>query len=227
MNSLCFIPARGGSRRLPRKNLLPLGGRPLIAHTIDAARKASIFARIVVSSDDEEILALAHQDGVEADRRPAALAGDRVRFVEVLEEFLTRPGAAGIDHVAVLLPTCPFRTEHDILAAHAMLLAAAAPSFVVSVREYEFPPEFALELDGAKARVLHPEVYAASTQSQSVGKSYHPNGAIYFAPVNLFLKERSFFRGPLLGYVMPPERSLDIDNVYQFNIAEAMIAARK
>ena len=211
---------------MPRKNLLPLAGRPLMAYTIEAARNAGIFARIVVSSDDAEILALAAREGVEADRRPEALGGDRVRFVEVLEEFLARAGA-GIDHVAVLLPTCPFRTGQDILAAYEMLMAAPRPSFVVSVREYEFPPEFALEMDGAGVRVLHPEVYAASTQSQSVGKSYHPNGAIYFAPVPLFLKERSFFRQPLLGYLMPPERSLDIDNLYQFEIAEAIMGARK
>ncbi len=211
---------------MPRKNLLPLAGRPLIAYTIEAARKAEIFERVVVSSDDEEILALATHEGAEADRRPAALGGDRVRFVEVLEEFLARAGG-DIDHVAVLLPTCPFRTAQDILAAHGMLLAAGAPSFVVSVREYEFPPEFALELEGPRVRVLHPEVYAASTQSQSVGKSYHPNGAIYFAPVKLFLAERSFFRQPLLAYLMPPERSLDIDNLYQFQMAEAMMRARK
>ena len=212
--------------RLPRKNLLPLEGRPLMAYTIEAARKAGIFARIVVSSDDEEILELAAREGVETDRRPAALGGDRVRFVEVLEEFLARAGDA-MDYVAVLLPTCPFRTEQDILAAYGMLLDASAPSFVVSVREYEFPPEFALEMDGTRARVQRPEIYAASTQSQSVGKSYHPNGAIYFAPVRLFLEERSFFREPLLGYLMPPERSLDIDNLYQFEIAAAIMRSRK
>ena len=226
MKTICVIPARGGSKRVPRKNLLPLAGRPLLAYTIEAARNAGIFDRVVVSSDDEEILALATREGAEADRRPTALGGDRVRFVEVLEEFLAR-AEEGFDHVAVLLPTCPFRTARDIVAAYAMLLEAGARSFVVSVREYEFPPEFALEMDGTRARVLHPEVYAASTQSQSVGKSYHPNGAIYFAPVSLFLKERSFFREPLLAYLMPPERSLDIDNLHQFEIAEAMMRARQ
>ncbi len=226
MKAIAFIPARGGSKRVPRKNLLPLGGRPLIAYTIEAARRAGIFGeRVVVSSDDPEILELAKNEGAATDV-PAALGGDRVRFVEVLEEYLERT-AEDAEHVAVLLPTCPFRTEEDILAAHGMLLAAEAPSFVVSVSEYDFPPEFALDLDGAKARLRRPEIYASSTQSQSVGKSYHPNGAIYFAPVKLFLKERSFFREPLLGYLMPPERSLDIDNFYQFEIAEAIMRARK
>jgi CMP-N-acetylneuraminic acid synthetase len=226
VKTICLIPARGGSKRIPRKNLLPLAGRPLMAYTIDAARNSRIFSRVVVSSDDDEILQLAEKEGAEPDRRPIALGGDRVRFVQVLEEFLTR-AATGFDHVAVLLPTCPFRTEVDILAAHGMLLAASQPSFVVSVTEYEFPPQFARDMDGDRARVRHPEIYAASTQSQSVGKSYHPNGAIYLAPVGLFLKERSFFRDPLLGYLMPPERSLDIDNLYQFEIAEAMIRRRK
>jgi N-acylneuraminate cytidylyltransferase len=226
VNTICLIPARGGSKRIPRKNLLPLHGRPLLAYTIETARKSGIFSRVVVSSDDDEILSLAAREGAETDRRPDALGGDRVRFVEVLTEFLTR-SAGDATHIAVLLPTCPFRTEHDIRAAHALMLAAPEPSFVVSVREYEFPPEFALELDGARIRVLHPEVYAASTQTQSVGKSFHPNGAIYFAPIPLYLSTRSFFREPLLGYLMPPERSLDIDNLYQFEIAEAMMRSRK
>jgi len=226
VKTICFIPARGGSKRLPRKNLLPLAGRPLIAYTIEAARKSGIFDRIVVSSDDEEILEVAAREGAEADRRPPALGGDAVRFTEVLGEFLPRAGEE-IETVAVLLPTCPFRTEQDIAAAYAMLRGAGAPSFVVSVREYEFPPEFALEMNGTRLRVLRPEVYAATTQSQSVGKSYHPNGAIYFGPVRRFLKERSFFREPLLGYLMPPERSLDIDNPCQFEIAEAMMRGCK
>jgi len=226
VNTICLIPARGGSKRIPRKNLLPLHGRPLIAYTIEAAQQSGIFSRILVSSDDDEILALAAREGAESDRRPDALGGDRVRFVEVLVEFLAR-AANDATHIAVLLPTCPFRTAHDVRAAHAMMLAAPEPTFVVSVREYEFPPEFALDMDGPRARVLHPEVYAASTQSQSVGKSFHPNGAIYFAPIPLFLATRSFFRDPLLGYLMPPERSLDIDNFYQFEIAEAMMRSRK
>jgi CMP-N-acetylneuraminic acid synthetase len=201
----------------------------LIAYTIEAARKAGIFERVVVSSDDEEILELAAKEGAEGDRRPEELGRDRVRFVEVLEEYLKRAGGDidNFDNVAVLLPTCPFRTDEDIRAAYGMLVAAVVPSLVVSVREYEFPPEFALSLDGMAVRVRHPEVYAASTQSQSVERSYHPNGAIYFAPVRLFLKERSFFREPVLGYLMPAERSMDIDNLYQFEIAEAMMRGLK
>lgn len=226
MKTICIIPARGGSKRIPRKNLLPLAGRPLIAYTIEAARNSGIFSRVVVSSDDDEILTIAEKEGAEPDRRPQELGGDRVRFVEVLEEFLPRAGGP-FNHVAVLLPTCPFRTDQDILSAYGMLIAAAEPSSVVSVTEYSFPPQFALDLDGITARVRHPEIYAASTQSQSVEKSYHPNGAIYFAPVELFLKARSFFHDPLLAYLMPPERSLDIDNLYQFEIAEAMMKARK
>jgi CMP-N-acetylneuraminic acid synthetase len=226
MKTICVIPARGGSKRVPRKNVLPLAGRPLMGYTIEAAQKAGIFERVVVSSEDEEILEVAEKEGAETDRRPIELGGDRVKFIEVLEEFLRRAGR-GIDHVAVLLPTCPFRTEQDILAAYRMMIEAGEPSFVVSVREYEFPPEFALDMEGTRARVRRPEVYALSTQSQSVGKSYHPNGAIYFAPVKLFLKERSFFRDPLLGYLMPADRSLDIDNASQFEIAEAIMKGRK
>lgn len=222
MKTLCFIPARGGSKRIPRKNLLPLAGRPLLFYTTAAARSSGLFSRIVVSSDDDEILALAASLGVEADRRPASLGGDQVRFVEVLEEFLLR-SPSEFDTVAVLLPTCPFRSVEDLQAAARLLAAAPEPSFVVSLSRYDFPPEFAVDFDGTNVRLRAPEAYAASTQSQSVAPSYHPNGAIYLAPVPLFLIHRAFYAAPLLGYLMPPERSLDLDYPHQFPLAEALL----
>jgi CMP-N-acetylneuraminic acid synthetase len=221
-----MIPARIGSKRLPRKNLLPLGGRPLLAHTVDAAREAGVFDEIVVSSDDDEILALAGLLGVAADRRPAALAGDRTRFVEVLEELLLRTGAAPrFDLVAVLLPTCPFRHPDDIRAV--LDLQRRTGGFVIAVCAYEFPPQFALRLgDDGRATMEHPEAWRRSTQSQSHPASYHPNGAIYLAPTDRFLAERTFFAEPLFAHVMPPERSLDIDLPHQLAVAESLLRRR-
>lgn len=224
---LCFIPARGGSKRIPGKNLRPLAGRPLISWTIAAAIKSGCFAKVVVSSDDEGILAIAAESGTIADRRSPELSGDRVRFVEVLEEFLRRPENVGVyQNVAVLLPTCPFRNAADIRAA-VELHAANVSAFVVSISGYEFPPEFACDFDAMSGAVhtRNPEVYARSTQSQSVAPAFHPNGAIYIGSVERFLETRSFFASPVLGSLLPPERALDLDHPHQWEIAEHLAQA--
>jgi CMP-N-acetylneuraminic acid synthetase len=226
--TLCFIPARGGSKRIPRKNVRALGGKPLIAWTIECARRAGIFADIVVSSEDDEVLSIAAEFGARADRRPIELGGDRVRFVEVLEEFLRRPENAGrYAEVMALLPTCPFRAPEDILAV-ADLRKTHPEACVVSVSGYEFPPEFACDLDpGSGVLTLRePAVYARSTQSQSVRPAFHPNGAIFAASVECFLKTQSFYGGALLGSVMPPERALDLDHPHQWALAEWVAGSR-
>jgi CMP-N,N'-diacetyllegionaminic acid synthase len=224
--SLCIIPARGGSKRIPRKNLLPLGGKPLLAYSIDAALEAGTFTEVVVSSDDPEILHLAQSLGATPDQRPAALSGDTTRFVEVVEEYLQRPSVMGkFEAVAGVLPTCPFRTVDDIRAAMQLFWQQAHESFVISVTSYDFPPQLALDFaaDGTTLSMCDPETYARTTRSQSIDTRYHPNGAIYIASVSGFLRERTFFAQPLLGYKMPAERSFDIDYPYQFKIAEAMM----
>jgi CMP-N-acetylneuraminic acid synthetase len=225
MSAVCLIPARGGSKRIPRKNLRLLGGKPLLAYTIDNARDSGCFAEIAVSSDDAEILALAERCGVRADRRPEHLSDDVTKFVEVLDEFLLR--APQHDTFAGLLPTCPFRTADDVRAA--MALSVAHPeAFVVGVTAYEFPPQLAMTFDAATHALTmrEPETYAFSTRSQSLGMLHHPNGSIYCGRVARFLAEHTYFAPPLVGYAMPPERSFDIDYPYQFEIAEAMMRAR-
>lgn len=225
MSHLCFIPARGGSKRIPRKNVRPLAGKLLLAYTIEAARDSGLFREIVVSSDDDEVLAIANDFGATGDRRPEALGGDRVRFVEVLAEYLQRSAhCERFTDVSVLLPTCPFRTAEDIHSA-AALRHAAPDSFVISLSAYDFPPEFACDYQSTSGvvKLRQPEVYARSTQSQSVTPAFHPNGAIYMGAVSRFLDGLSFFQSPLLGYLMPPERSLDLDHPHQWEIAEALM----
>lgn len=221
---LCFIPARGGSKRIPGKNIRPLAGRPLVSWTIAAANESRCFSEIVVSSEDETILQIATTAGATADRRSPELSGDRVRFVEVLEEFLNRPENAGkYTTVAVLLPTCPFRNAVDIRTAVA-LHALDSEAFVVSISAYEFPPEFACDFDFANGslHLREPDVYARSTQSQSVKAAFHPNGAIYIGSVKRCLTTRSFFSPPIIGSLLPAERALDLDHPHQWEIAEAL-----
>ncbi len=224
MSTLAFIPARGASKRIPGKNRKLLAGRPLIAWSIETAKRSGLFSEIVVSSDDPEILVLARELGVSADEREGSLAGDRVRFIEVLVEYLRRDAVAGkFGSAAVLLPTCPFRSVADLAQAKSLFEADTTRS-VVSVSEYEFPPDFACDFNASSGDLTlrHPEVYARSTQSQSVGRSYHPNGSIYWASVGRILRTESFYDGPLAGLPIPSERAMDLDHPYQWPLAEVL-----
>jgi CMP-N-acetylneuraminic acid synthetase len=224
--TLCIIPARGGSKRIPRKNLLPFAGKPLLAYTVEAALQSEIFADVVVSSEDDEILQIAAAWGATPDRRPASLSDDTTRFVEVVAEYLERPEMRqAYETVASLLPTCPFRTVADLQAAWNTFNQGDRQGFLIAVTEYDFPPQLALDFaaDGLTMTMRDPAIYGRTTRSQSLGKAYHPNGAIYLTTVEAFLRERTFFGEPLLGYSMPPERSLDIDYPYQFKIAEYLM----
>lgn len=220
MKTLAFIPARGGSRRIPGKNRKLLAGRPLIWWTIDVAARSGVFSEIVVSSDDNDVIELAGREGVLADRRDPQLAGDAVRFVEVLVEYLRR-NPKTFAAAAVLLPTCPFRLVSDLHAAQ-QLFAERPDHAIIGISAYEFPPDFACDFDEATGRLdlRLPEVYARSTQSQSVKPAFHPNGFIFWASVERILRTGSFFDGPLTGLPIPPERSMDIDHPHQWPLAE-------
>jgi len=224
--TICVIPARGGSKRIPRKNLLRLAGKPLLAYSIEAATGAGVFEDVVVSSDDEEILALADSLGVVPDRRPERLSGDEIHFVEVIEEYLLRPEVRQeYQNISCMLPTCPFRTVHDVYVAHELFVRQAPDVSLIAVTEYDFPPQLALDLaeDEMTLSMRDPDTYRRTTRSQSLGKAYHPNGAIYLATVEGFLREQTFFADPIIGYVIPPSRSFDIDYPHQFWIAECMM----
>ncbi|GAB7081853.1 acylneuraminate cytidylyltransferase family protein [Megalodesulfovibrio paquesii] len=234
--SVCIIPARGGSKRIPRKNLLPLNGKPLLAYTVEAVLRAGVFSEVYVSSDDPEILELAVAVGAQADTRPQRLAGDTVKAVEIISEFLDRPGHAGqYDVVGMCLPTCPLRTAEDVREAMARFARhrAECPR-LIGVTRYEFPPQLALRAlapaNGSRPGCIErmdmrePEAYQFSTRSQEIEPLYYPNGSIYLATVETYVREKTFFGRPMTVHVMPPERSFDIDYPYQFTVVEQFMA---
>jgi CMP-N-acetylneuraminic acid synthetase len=227
--TVSLILARAGSKRVPNKNTRLLNGRPLIAYTVDAAVAAACFSSIVVSTDDARVAEIARESGVSVDQRPASLCGDTVRAVEVVEEYLLRTDAGKrFSNVAMLLPTCPFRTVEDIRAAMRHYQQNAQRMPLITVAQYAFPPQLALEPDDRESddsqpgqmRMCQAAAYATTTRSQSIPALYHPNGGLYVAAIDLFLSERSFFTEHMLTHVMPAERSFDIDYPWQFELAE-------
>jgi CMP-N-acetylneuraminic acid synthetase len=229
--TLCFIPARGGSKRLPKKNKRMLNGKPLVSYTISAVLKPKCFTDVYVSSDDPEILRIAENYGAQIDHRPVDLCGDLITAVEVLYEFVLRPTHKNRwNFLAMCLPTCPFRTAADVKNAMEMFWQEreSCPR-LIGVTQCDFPPQFALKQipDTNMIDVREPESYAFSTRSQDFEGMYYPNGSIYVTTTEIFLASKSFIGSPMLRYIMPPERSFDIDYPYQFQIAEFMMSQQK
>lgn len=204
-----------------------MNGKPLIAYTIDAAINADCFEDVYVSSDDSKILHIAEEYGAKTDFRPTELCGDKVKAVEVVAEFLHRKqSSVGWENVVMCLPTCPFRTSEDIIKAMELFLIEknTCPR-LIGVTRCDFPPQLALAKEEGAPYVdmREPEAYGFSTRSQDCQDLFFPNGSIYISTVEDFLKVKTFFGRPMLSYIMPPERSFDIDYPYQFRIAECMM----
>lgn len=221
--SVCIIPARGGSKRIPRKNILPLNGRPLISYSIRAALDSGVFTEVIVSTEDAEISAIALKEGALVDARPQHMAGDTVTKVQVVKEFLERVNPLKkYDTVAALLPTCPFRTARHVKEAFELFVSNPQLPFLIGVTEYEFPIQLALTPVNEKVMQMTFSDGYATTRSQNIEKRYHPNGAMYIASVKGFLEKGTFFNEEMLTYRMSAVRSFDIDYPYQFEIAEIL-----
>jgi pseudaminic acid cytidylyltransferase len=221
MKNICIIPARGGSKRIPRKNILLLNGRPLISYSIRAAIDSGVFDEIIVSTEDKEIKEIALSEGAQVDDRPEHMAGDTVTKVQVVKEFLERVnGIEKYSSVAALLPTCPFRTSNHVKEAFELFQNHPELPFLIGVTEYEFPIQLALSpLTENIMEVTFENGYKV-TRSQDIGKRFHPNGAMYIATVKAFFEKGTFFNDKMLTYKMSAIRSYDIDYPYQFEIAE-------
>jgi CMP-N,N'-diacetyllegionaminic acid synthase len=221
---LAVIPGRGGSKELPRKNVLPLGGVPLIAWTVRAAMAGRFIAGVVVSTDDDEIAAAARAAGAEVPfRRPANLASDTASSVDVLLHALDM--LPGFERAVLLQPTSPFRTGADLDAGFALWQAATGAGSCVSVSEAAVSPwlMYGRDIGGRLARLL-PEP-PGGLRRQDLPKALVLNGAFYFVDVARFRAERRFVFDDSLGHEMPVERSLDIDTIADFAEAERRLLA--
>ncbi|OLO09866.1 CMP-N-acetylneuraminic acid synthetase [Chromohalobacter japonicus] len=221
---LVVIPARGGSKRLPRKNVLPLAGKPLICWTIEAAIEAELEARIIVSSDDEEILAMARRyvsKGIIAYKRPHALATDTATTADVLIDAIISDRKAGYASKTIILlqPTSPLRAAEDIQAALQIYREGGCKDTVVSVCEVDHPSAWIGTIgEGSRLEGID----ASGKRSQDHQKEYRLNGAVYVSSVEMLVDERSLFAKGLRASVMPRSRSLDIDEEVDFKLCSIL-----
>jgi CMP-N-acetylneuraminic acid synthetase len=224
---LCIIPAKGASTRLRRKNAAELRGKPLIQYSIEAARASGLFREVHVSTEDAEIQRLAESLGAVVPYvRPEELARDPAGVVEVclhMLEFLEARGGR-FRTLVILLPTSPLRTAEDVAAAVAAYEASGA-KVLMSVSEYEHTPFAALRMDGAG--LLSPYFPEHSgKKSQQMPRAYRPNGAVTVLDAAEFQARRSYYFYPMASYLMPRERSVDVDDAGDLVLAESILASR-
>ncbi len=206
---LAIVPARGGSTGVPRKNVRLVAGRPLIAYTIETARRSQHIDRIVVSSEDDEILSVGARCGAEPLRRPQHLAADDTPGVgPALHAIEALPG---FDIVVLLQPTSPLRASGDIDACIERCVAAGMTA-CVSLVEVEQSPYWMFSL--TPERTLQPIVTfddGLIARRQDLPPVYLLNGAVYAAGSAWLASHGTLVRPGIAGWVMPAERSLDID----------------
>jgi pseudaminic acid cytidylyltransferase len=212
-DSIAIIPARGGSKRLPRKNITLLRGRPVITYTISAALESKAFSRTVVSTEDAEIAEIAESAGAEVHPRPRELARDDIGVVEVCVDVLKRFGGEGVFPASFccLYATAALRTAEDIVRAKS-LLEPGACDFVMGVTEYHATPYHALVSDkNGYLKLMWPDLAEKSRQQRP--PVVVDNGSVYWCVTGSFLKHQTFYGPTLRGYTMPRSRSVDLDTV--------------
>ena len=221
---VAVIPARGGSKSVPGKNIRSLGGKPLLAWSIQVARQVSEIDRIIVSTDDAQIASVGKAYGAEVYSRPAYLATDVALVIDALKDLLHTLQAEREtpEWVILLEPTCPLRTADDVRDC-LKLVAQGGYDSVATFKDAELNPHRAWRLvDGV------PEVFIASAipwlPRQKQPKAYQLNGAVYVFRANLLAEEaKSLLVGKVGAVLMPRDRSQDIDDSLDFTIVEALL----
>ncbi len=228
---IAFIPARGGSKGLPGKNIKPLMGKPLIARAIEGALNSKYIDRVIVTTDDEEIARVAREAGAEVPfMRPAELASDTATAVDVYihaSEFVMNETGEPLEKFMVLLPTAPLRTTAHIDAAVEAFREHGADT-LISVTEAETPPSWYMNMDG-RGCIANAGfgLKNAVVNNRQVNDAYYiPNGAIYILDYKLLKEKRTYYSDNTYGFVMSRTESVDIDNIEDFEYAEFLLNKR-
>ena len=227
---LAIIPARGGSEGVPKKNITPLAGKPLLAWTVESAMRSDCLDRIIVSTDDPEIAAVAQSLGVEIPyMRPKELAQDVTPgILPILHaaEWLEMNEDYRADFILCLQPTSPLRTAEDIDAALNLVLQKNGDA-IVSVTPVECHPYWMKQID--KTGHMHDFITLETpiTRRQDLPPLYSLNGALYLARWSILLELRTWYTDNTIAFVMPRERSLEIDSSWDLYLAELILKNRE
>ena len=220
---IAIIPARGGSKGLPRKNIAMLNGKPLISYSIEAALKADLVSRVIVSTEDAEIAEISSKYGSEVMNRPVELAQDDTPTISVVQQVLHQleDDRYHAEVVVLLQPTTPLRTTEDIDSAVGLFLSCNCQS-VVSICEMEHSPYWSFQVERSYLKPLMGKKYL-KMRRQDLPRVYLPNGALFVSSPKVLHKTKSFYSSRIMPYIMPPERSIDIDCKNDLLLAEILL----
>lgn len=223
-----IIPARGGSKRVPRKNIRPFAGKPIMAWTIETALQSGLFDRLIVSTDDREIADIAAEYGAEAPfLRPAELADDHAGIIEVVQHSITwlTDNAVDVEFVCCMLATAPF-LQAEILSQALEELSDTSASYAFSVTEYPFPIQRAIRINSEnRVEAIWPDNIAR--RSQDLEQAFHDAGQFYWGTRDAFVRGEPIFATGSIPVRLPRYLVQDIDTPEDWKLAEFMFNAMR
>ena len=223
MTATAIIPARGGSKRIPRKNIRQFHGRPMIAWTIDTAINSGLFSNVIVSTDDAEIAAIAQEHGAQVPfLRPADFSNDYATTKDVMRHAVTWLAKNQIesDFVCCLYATAPFLQAEDVVKGLRALQESTA-DYAYAVTEFDYSPHRALiKNQNGQVSLEKPEL--AAVRSQDLPSLVHDAGQFYWAKTETWLTQREILSSAGIGIEIPRSQAQDIDNEEDWKLAEAL-----
>ncbi len=232
MNILAIVPARGGSKGIPGKNMVDLNGKPLMQYTFDAAKESKYIDRILLSTDDEKFAEFGRSQGIEVEMRPEELATDTAVMKDVINYHLDRLAEKGYtpDIFILLQPTSPLRTAQHIDEALKLLIEDETADAIVSVMDmpHQYLPMKIMKMDDSGALKFYQEDGEKYTTRQALPHLYARNGAaIYAVYTDVYRKTGSLYGTRCLPYVMEEEDSVDIDKPFDLFLADSILKSRQ
>lgn len=218
--NIAIIPARGGSKRIPYKNIKPFLGKPIIAYSIEAAIKSGMFAEVMVSTDDEQIAHIARQFGAKVPfMRSAQTANDFATLGDVVEEVLLQYKQRGqeFDAVCCILATVPLIKKERIFEAYQKMMNEHYDAVFPVVR-FSYPIQRALRIENGRVSMLQPENFLK--RSQDLEPAYHDSGQFYWMKVPAFMQEKRFFAQNAGAIILSESEAQDIDTEEDWKMAE-------
>ncbi len=220
LKNIAIIPARGGSKRIPRKNIKNFLGKPIIAYSIEAAIKSNLFDEIMVSTDDEEIAEVAKKYGAKVPfLRSKETANDYATIADVINEVLKKyeENSIKFDNICCILATAPFIRENDLINSYNKLKNSNFDA-VFPVVKYSFPIQRAMQFEGENIKMIWPE--NMTKRSQDLKPSFHDAGLFYWVETNIVLKEKKLWTSNTSAIEISGQVAQDIDTLEDWKTAE-------
>lgn len=219
MKNIAIIPARGGSKRIPRKNIKPFMGKPIIVYSIEAALQSKLFDEVMVSTDDDEIAIIAQQYGANVPfMRSSDTSNDYASTVDVIIEVLKMYAEQGkvFDTVCCIYSTAPFVTSNKLIEAYSEMTEEIDSIFTCVA--YSYPIQRSLHIIEGKIHMIYPEY--ADSRSQDLEQTYHDAGQFYISKTTLLIQEKTFFSKNTVGIVLSELEVQDLDTLTDWQLAE-------